>query len=295
MVSLHIEPTSRCTLACPRCERTTFIEKFGKKYFTTQDLDIDAFAQFVDTPVDTIQLCGNLGDPIYHRNFLELVSVCKSLSKRIKIITNGSKKSTNWWNKLCNMLGEQDNITFSIDGTPENFTQYRINADWPSIQTGIQACVDSPATVEWKYIVFDYNQNDIQSTELLSKQLGVDIFWIEHSNRWLPNDPLRPDDKYIAQDEMAKQTYKHSNRDSISIDPKCKKNTFHYVGSDGYYTPCCDSRYYVFYYKSDWWKNRKQHHISTSKLSDQCRHFDKFYSTIQTERYDYCVYNCGKC
>ena len=43
MVSLHVEATSRCTLACPRCERTTFLNKFGKKSFGINDLDIDNF------------------------------------------------------------------------------------------------------------------------------------------------------------------------------------------------------------------------------------------------------------
>ncbi len=41
-LGLHIEPTSRCTLACPRCERTYFQNKFKKKNFSIVDLDIQA-------------------------------------------------------------------------------------------------------------------------------------------------------------------------------------------------------------------------------------------------------------
>jgi len=31
MVSLHVEPTSRCTLACPRCERTELLSKLSNQ------------------------------------------------------------------------------------------------------------------------------------------------------------------------------------------------------------------------------------------------------------------------
>ena len=82
MVSLHVEPTSRCTLACPRCERTVFLDKFGKKNFSIDDLNIASLENFIDTPVDDITLCGNIGDPIYHREFINLVKILLKKSVR---------------------------------------------------------------------------------------------------------------------------------------------------------------------------------------------------------------------
>lgn len=296
MVSLHIEPTSRCTLACPRCERTTFLEKFGKKNFSIDDLNISVLENFIDTPCDDIILCGNVGDPIYHREFIKLVKMLTQKCQRIVITTNGSYKSRKWWRTLNSVLRTSDEVQFSIDGLPENFTKYRVNADWDSIQVGIQECVAGPASTIWKYIPFSYNEHDIAETRELSQSLGIDKFKIYPSDRWLIDDPLRPSNpEYIGPLDTVQQKYKNSGIKDFEITPLCASNSEHYIGANGYYTPCCMSKNYEFYYKSDWWKNQDKHDIRTTKLTEQIRHFTEFYSTIQTERYDYCVFNCGNC
>ena len=294
MVSLHVEPTSRCTLACPRCERTVFLDKFGKKNFSIDDLNIASLENFIDTPVDDITLCGNIGDPIYHREFIKLVKMLTLKCQRIIITTNGSYKSRKWWKTLNGVLRSSDVIRFSIDGAPENFTEYRVNADWDSILVGIEECVAGPATVIWKYIPFSFNEHDIDTTEKLSASLGIDKFSVEPSDRWLIDDPLRPTE-YIGPRDTVQQLYKKENIKEFEIKPICANNSEHYIGADGYYAPCCYNKNHAWYYKSDWWKSRDKHNIVTTKLSEQIRHFDEFYSTIQTERYDYCIYNCGKC
>lgn len=294
MVSLHIEPTSRCTLACPRCERTTFLEKFGKNKFSIDDLDIDELKNFLDIPLNEVALSGNVGDPIYHREFIKFVKMLVSKCQRIVIVTNGSYKTQKWWKSLNNVLRPSDEIAFSIDGIPENFTEYRINADWDSILTGIKECVAGPATTSWKYIPFSFNENNINQARQLSESLGIDKFLLMGSDRWLVNDPLRPT-THIGSRDTVQQLYKKEGIDNFDLEPLCKNNDQHYISANGYYAPCCFSKHYEFYYKSIWWKNKDTHNIKTTKLSEQIRHFDKFYSTIHTSRPDYCVFNCGKC
>ena len=293
MVGLHVEATSRCTLACPRCERTVFMEKFGKKNLKILDLDIDRFKQFVDMPIDTIGFCGNLGDPIYHSNFLELVSVSKTKSASIRITTNGSRKSKDWWQQLVSILDNTDTVIFSIDGTPENFTNYRINGDWDSIKTAIDVCVASKVKTIWKYIPFKFNENDIDSVKILSEQLGINQFRVEYSDRWLLDDPLRPSENLIGSRDTVQQEYKTSGNKSFSIDPKCVSDKEHFISADGFYAPCCYSKNYEFWYKSEWWKDKMS--IQDYTLSECISRFNKFYATIQDTRPDYCVFNCGKC
>ena len=43
----HIEPTNICTLKCPRCSRTDFINQFGNKW-TNKNLNLDDFKNFLD-------------------------------------------------------------------------------------------------------------------------------------------------------------------------------------------------------------------------------------------------------
>jgi len=294
LVSLHIEPTSRCTLACPRCERTTFMERFGKKNFAINDIDIDALESFIDIPVESINLCGNTGDPIYHRNFIDLVAMLTKKCNKIWITTNGSYKTRKWWQQLNQLLRPADSVKFSIDGTPENFTQYRVNGDWNTIKIGIEECVAGPAKTTWRYIPFRYNEHDIEYTRKIANSFGIDEFRVEPSDRWLNDDPLKPT-QHIGPRDTVQQLYKKQNKKDFEIDPQCKTGVEHYISSRGLYSPCCMSTHYEFYYKSKWWHERSNHNITTSKLSEQIRYFNEFYSTIQTERHNYCVFNCGKC
>ena len=89
--------------------------------------------------------------------------------------------------------------------------------------------------------------------------------------------------------------YKADDTDSLSIDPKCANDSEHFISAEGSYMPCCYSKHYKFYYKTDWWKNRKKHAINKSSLSKQISYFQDFYVTIHDTRPDYCMFNCGKC
>jgi len=293
MVGLHVEATTRCTLACPRCERTTFMERFGKKNFKIQDLDINAFKNFVDIPLDEITFCGNLGDAIYHSNFLELVKISKQKAASIHISTNGSRKSKIWWVELVSLLDGNDKVTFSIDGTPENFNTYRINGDWASIKTGIDVIADSNVISTWKYIPFKFNENDIDYTRKLSEQLGFDHFDVQPSDRWLNQDPLQPSNNFIGNRYALQQEYKMYHNKKVHIDPKCSTNQEHFISAQGYYAPCCYSKHYEFWYKSEWYKNKMT--IKNNKLSECIKRFEDFYATLQDSKPDYCLFNCGKC
>ena len=77
--SWHIEPTSRCTLECPGCDRTWYKNTFGKQII--QDIDVDELTNFFSVNNfygSQIRLCGNNGDPIYHPRFVSLLESLKS-------------------------------------------------------------------------------------------------------------------------------------------------------------------------------------------------------------------------
>ena len=291
--SLHVEPTTRCTLACPRCERTTFIDIFGKSKFTITDLNVDDFARYIDVDLLSIVFGGNLGDPIYHQDFISLVQIAKQKAKQIKIITNGAYRNNKWWNELVSILDHNDNITFSIDGTPENFTKYRINGDWASVKSAIGICVESAASVTWKYIPFKFNENDIEDTRALSLSMGIDNFEVHSSDRWLLEDEYRPI-KFIGERDPVQTSIKRNENKQLYIDPKCATNDQHYISAAGFYSACSYIAHYEFYYKSEWWKEINKYNIKNSKLSDHLLAFNEFYSTIHDTRNPGCIFNCGK-
>jgi MoaA/NifB/PqqE/SkfB family radical SAM enzyme len=272
------------------------LEKFGKKSLPLKDIDVEDFDKFIDITVNEIAFCGTYGDPIYHRNFKKLVEVSKKKTNTLSITTNGSYRSKQWWKSILSSLDENDNVTFSIDGTPNNFNKYRINGDWETILVGINACVDSSVNVTWKYIPFSFNEDDIDFAKKIATELGIDDFKISYSDRWENNDWLKPENQNLIGDRSEIQdNFKNKNARDLPIDPKCKNNNDHYISANGYYMPCCYVSDFRFYYKSNWWKNKNIHDIKITKLSQQLEFFNDFYKKIHIDKPEYCLFNCGKC
>jgi len=294
---LHIEPTNMCTLKCPRCARTKFIEQFPKKW-TNKNLNLHHLKTFLDIDLSgkNIDLCGNFGDPIYYENLFELIRYLKARDSRISLSTNGSYKTYEWWEELVSLLNSNDQIIFAIDGTPKNFTQYRINGDWESIEKGITIAAKSSVKTTWKYIPFSFNENDIIQVEKLSQELGIDEFLVLPSDRWDGKDDYLIPKTYNATDRTSSiVSWKTEFNRNIDILPKCKiSNSRHYISAEGFYMPCCFVGDHRFYYKSDFYKNRNQFDISKTTITQVLDRLKDFYSTLEDAKLNYCTFNCPK-
>jgi organic radical activating enzyme len=104
IAGFHIEPTIICTLKCEGCARTRFIDQWPQ-HWHNHSVDIDQLLRFLDIDLSTktINLCGNYGDPIYHPDFINLVTGLKSRGAVISITTNGSYKKQQWWEDLVDI------------------------------------------------------------------------------------------------------------------------------------------------------------------------------------------------
>ena len=185
--NLHIGLTNRCRLQCPECPRNSPGATYIQSMF---DLDVEDFKKFLFTcNPKFILFCGNWGDPIYSRDFIGLVSSLREKFEDLEIVihTNGSGKRIEWWERLMSVLGNRDHLVFSIDGTPTNYTQYRINSEWESVETAVKTCIaykkshNKSTSIEWKHLVFSYNENTIDESYKLSQQFGFDKFYLQQS------------------------------------------------------------------------------------------------------------------
>lgn len=290
---LHIELTNKCTLKCPRCSRTEFIQQFPKQWKNI-DVDISSLLKFIDIDLTgvKIHLCGNYGDPIYHDGLIDAVKGFKDRGGILNIATNGSYRSIEWWEDLANYLTSDDQVTFAIDGTSDNFTKYRINADWQSISDGINVISKSNAKMIWQYILFSYNQNDIEKASRLSEALGFDEFFIMDSGRWdNGTEWLTP-----TIDNLSKSKLEWKLGQNIEIDPKCLSQDQHYISANGFYTPCCWMAEHRFYYKSEFHKDKKMYDINEHTLSEilDRNHVINFYNNIKDSKLDVCQFSCPK-
>jgi len=193
--SIHIEPSSRCTLLCPQCPRTENLDMIS-----SEDCDIDSMVKACHDYQEVL-MCGNHGDPIYHREFHRLIRKLKEdrADRNIRIITNGAFRSREWWDGLARLLThEDDSITFSIDGMPDNNHLYRVNSKWSTIEDGIVALRNAnPALILlWKWILFRYNEGQIHNGITYAKELGFKKFILVKSVRYEEGDTLTPTRSY---------------------------------------------------------------------------------------------------
>lgn len=299
ITGFHIETTNMCTLKCPRCSRTKFNELFPAKW-TNKNLNLDHLKQFLDIDLTEkkIYFCGIYGDPIYYPQLLEMIAYFKQAGAVVMISTNGSYKSWDWWKQLADLLDYKDAVKFAIDGVPDNFTQYRINADWSSIKLGIDILTKTNVKTVWQYIPFSFNEDTIEQARQLSQTLGFDEFVISPSDRWDNNDSLQPTN-YVGNRTTAIINWKNTPEQNRidKVDAKCKNlNNQHYISADGYYMPCCYVGDYRFYYKSEFFKNQNQYDISKttiSKILSSDRSIN-FYSSLEDAKLNYCTFNCPK-
>lgn len=207
----HLELTSKCALACPRCTRQ---ELQAQGLLHPQELSLELLQrrfspEFIRQEMQRLLLCGSLGDPIYHSNLPGVLRHFKTANPelQISIVTNGSYRKPEWWQAVLAELNEHDTITFSVDGASQEQNQkYRVKSDFPSILEGVRAAVASRVTVFWSTIVFQFNQDNMKEIVELARSLGVQYFDIARSNKFGPTwwdasglDSLAPDEKFQAQ------------------------------------------------------------------------------------------------
>lgn len=267
----HIENSSICSLRCPRCPRSEIPDSLVQT-----SLGLDFFERNFDAimleNVWQISFCGDDGDPIYGKEFLEIVEYLKSSKPNLslRIVTNGSHRPLKWWERLSQSLNSYDEIHFSIDGWDQITNgRYRINSDWASIQQGIKAVRKSDALMVWAAIVFNFNHSKMDYMSYLAEVAGFDRFQMTLSTKFgsvYPSyltdgkDLLEPPSRYIPKGhrferytmQLTQRTQADNGKIKINDDiwndvdkskqiiPMCKiGNKGLYISSQGYFYPCC--------------------------------------------------------
>jgi MoaA/NifB/PqqE/SkfB family radical SAM enzyme len=181
--TLHIELSSKCTLKCPRCPRTEL-----KPETLNREITLVEFQKAFDlTSIESISFSGDIGDPIYAKDFLDICKHIKSTSDvTLRITTNGSYKDADWWQQLGQILTADDRITFSVDGWDQDSNEkYRVNSNFDSILIGAKNLrAVSQCWMMWSTIYFNFNEQHIDRIRDLAKTLGFDGFKTVRSSKF---------------------------------------------------------------------------------------------------------------
>ena len=157
-----------------------------------QDLSIDNFKKLVDY-YDKINFCGQLSDPIHHPKMIAMLKIVGEAGKRCSIHTASSFKSMEWFVEAFK-ANPKVVWYFGIDGLPKDSHQYRVNQDGEKLfEVMVEATKHLKSKPVWQYIVFKYNENDIDEAMLLADKHDIKFMLVD-TNRY--GDPaLRPSDE----------------------------------------------------------------------------------------------------
>jgi MoaA/NifB/PqqE/SkfB family radical SAM enzyme len=156
--------------------------------------------------IKKITFCGNDGDPIYCKDFLDICQWIKQANPNIQLvlITNGSHKTAPWWQQLAEIFNANDEIHWSLDGWDQGSNeQYRVNSDWNSIMTGINTFNQHNNTTYrvWASIAFKFNEKHLLRQKITATACGFDSYQLTKSTKFSSkyptygiNDPLEPED-----------------------------------------------------------------------------------------------------
>lgn len=291
----HLEPSAICPLKCPRCPR---MEHPDTPWLNHQ-MDLDFFKSFMTperlaTQVRRITMCGDVGDPIYCRDYLDIYRYIKTHNPDCHVftVTNGSGKSSAWWEEFGSIANARDSINFSIDGYDNDSNRlYRINSNFDSIMNGIRTLRSTNREIfmNWALIVFRFNQLHVDHIVDLARGLGMDAVQVTKSTKFGSKygeaylgdaDPLEPSAEWISSSHRYERSmidisgrqqdrtdYLELNRaryhkiledyQLTPVIPMCEiGNRGLYVNAEGVVFPCS---WVSFPYETLTWRNKTIH------------------------------------
>tara|TARA_B100000424_G_scaffold67817_2_gene50279 strand:- start:10203 stop:10784 length:582 start_codon:yes stop_codon:yes gene_type:complete len=141
---------------------------------------------------------GQYSDPVHHPKFLEMLELCYKHKVGVSVQHASSAKPFNWYIKAFK-INPLVKWKFSIDGLPKDSHKYRINQDGEKLFNVMKESTkylrNKPS---WQYIIFNYNENDIEEARSLANEIGVDFYTLQ-SSRWNEKCDLsyKPSEKYL--------------------------------------------------------------------------------------------------
>ena len=237
--------TNTCTLGCYACRRQTYkymgIPRGGWK---GQNMPLEDLEKLCDAFVE-IGLCGQVSDPIFHPQFHEVLKIIKNKNRKCFIHTAAtSPKLTLEWYEKCFEVNPDAEWVIGMDGLPSNSFIHREGQDSDLLWEVMKRAPN----VVWQWIVFNYNENDIEEGKKMADENGIRL-QLNFTNRFFGHPKsmgyegtdmsfLKP-----SQDFTIPPSYpmtKDFGRSQYDLQPKCLflNQSFAYVNT-GFILPCC--------------------------------------------------------
>lgn len=268
---IHLEVTQRCNASCPMCDRN---QNGGDEnpHITNAELTLEdcknIFKPDFITQLDTMYMCGNLGDPIVAKDTLEIFKYFREHNPNIwlSMNTNAGAKDETWWTELAHTLGRKGAVIFSVDGLKDTNHLYRQNVVWENVERSARAFINAGGRARWDFIIFEHNEHQVDRAERIAKEMGFEKFIKKKTGRFFSSMQQKGKDKHQAVNrkgqetqELAKprkkeninlallkekeleKTYGSMQKyyDKCSIECKVAKQKSIFITAEGLLMPCC--------------------------------------------------------
>ena len=235
--ALHVEFTSRCNLHCDHCARTNSETGNTIQTLPMMDLHPSVFKKAVDSlkNIKLVHACGNYGDIVaYKEDIFEIINICKEHSniELLRLYTNGSAKSKDFWSKLGKESKDIAEVVFSIDGLEDTNKIYRRGSIWKKVYENAQAYIDSGGRAIWEMLVFAHNEHQVEEARMLSEKLGFAEFRVKKPNRF---DLVKK--KTVQASTIEKFNFLENSTSEITC--KYKQMNWLYLSFEGELLTCC--------------------------------------------------------
>jgi len=178
---MHIELSNYCNAACPMCPRFVDSTARTRPDLKLESISIDQFKtwfppEFMKNML-RILFCGTHGDPMMAKDIIEITEYIQETAPRCTIVyhTNGGMRDANFWKSFGEKLVSKNTdhrVTFSIDGLEDTNHLYRRNVKWSKLMENVKAYLSTGARARWEFLVFGYNEHQIEEAKEYSKLLG---------------------------------------------------------------------------------------------------------------------------
>lgn len=187
---IHLEITQNCQASCPMCDRNQNGGKLNPHInldeLTLNDIK-NIFSPAFISQLNTMYMCGNLGDPITARDTLEVFEYfrCNNSKMWLSMNTNAGARDEKWWQELAKIYGRMGAVIFSVDGLKDTNHIYRQGVVWENVERSMRSFINAGGRGRWDFLIFEHNQHQVQEAEDLSKKLGFEKFIKKKTGRFV--------------------------------------------------------------------------------------------------------------
>jgi MoaA/NifB/PqqE/SkfB family radical SAM enzyme len=239
---IHLEITQACQASCPMCERNQNGGKLNP-HINLDELTLEdckkIFSPTFIAQLDTMYMCGNLGDPIVAKDTLEVFRYFREHNHNmwLSMNTNAGARDTAWWTELAHVFNKKGTVIFSVDGLEDTNHLYRQGVKWSIVENSIKSFISAGGRAQWDFLIFEHNQYQVEQAKQLSKTWGFEKFVTKKTGRFV-TATVAPKDIHQAVNRKGEKTIELKKPDEIYQNSALKKQNLilqKYGSMDSYY------------------------------------------------------------